>query len=222
MLQPPAQTARVSPPSLPSSFGSQAGGTLGMLMGHPLWGTIIGNIGSNLLQRIMGPELPYGQYAEDQMGAVNSMLPELRGAAQGIPTAGSRAIQDQVRTEGNRQQQSYAAGARQRGMVGGLPGGTTPYAAQQGRVQAATQGAMTQALGQHQMAAQQTLAGMNPTAMQHMNLTQTADQQARGDIMGVLGRFSGQYMNNRNNPQYQEMMAFLREFFFVIHRNKTR
>jgi len=205
---------RVGPPSLPSAFGTQAGSTIGMLMGHPLWGAIIGNIGSSLLQRIMGPELPYGQYAEEQMGAINSMLPELRSAAQGLPTAGSRAIQDQVRAEGNRQQQSYAQGARQRGMVGGLPGGTTPYAAQQGRVQAATQSAMTQQLGQHQIAAQQTLAGMSPTAMQHMGVTQLADQQARGNIMSALGRFSGEFMNNRNNPQYQEMMAFLRELYF--------
>ncbi len=211
---PPLRSPSIAPPGL-SAGGSQLGMTLGSLMGHPLWGAIIGNIGSSLLSRIFGPQLPYGQYGEEQAQAMSAMLPELRTAAAGQPTAGSRAIRAQVRTEGTQMQQSYATGARRRGMVGGLPGGTAPYAAQQGRVQAATQAEMIQRLGQYQTSAQQTLAGIQPSAMQHLGISQQADVEDRNATMAALGRFSTYYGANRNNPQAQEMMQFLMNYYFA-------
>ena len=211
---PPRRSPMIAPPNLGMGDGTGLGSIFGSLMGHPLWGAIIGRIGSSLLERVFGPELPYGQYAEEQARAMSQILPELRTAAAGQPTAASAAIRAQVGTEGTRMQQAYATGARRRGLVGGLPGGTAPYAAQQGRVQAATQAEMMQRLGQYQISAQQTIAGLQPTAMQHLSLAQTADLAARDELMEALGRFGGQYAANRDNPQYQEMMEFLRNYFF--------
>ena len=193
---------------------AMGGGVLAQLMAHPLWGNIISQIGGRALQGMLGTELPYGEFAQQQLQAIGGMLPELQQAARGEPTAASRAIREQVKTEGRGFQQSYAQGARRAGMVGGLPGGTTPYRAQQGRVQAATEGAMIQRLGQYQTSAQQTLAGLAPTAMQHAGIQEMTDMRAREDLMGFMGDFNRSYFDNQYDPQFRQMMEFLRNYLF--------
>jgi len=200
-------------PIAANALAPGAGGIIAQLMKHPLWGSIMGNIGTGFLRRMLGSELPYGDFAQEQLGAISGMIPELQAGARGEPTAASRAIKDQVRTEGQRMQQSFATGARQRGLVGGLPGGTAPFAAQQGRVQAATQAAMTQRLGAHQDASQAALLGLAPTAFQHAGIQQTADRAAEGDLMGSLGRFNREFVQNKFDPQFQEMLAFIKAQF---------
>jgi len=190
------------------------GGVLASLMAHPLWGNVISQIGGTALQGILGTELPYGQYAQEQLQAISGMLPELQQAAAGQPTAASKAIKEQVKTEGRGFQQSYAQGARKAGMVGGLPGGTTPYRAQQGRVQAATEGAMIQRLGQYQQGAQQTLAGMAPTAFQHAGIQEMTDMKSREAMMGFMGDFNKTYFDNQYDPQYRKMIDFLEKYYF--------
>ncbi|MHA1949176.1 MAG: hypothetical protein ACW99G_01710 [Candidatus Thorarchaeota archaeon] len=193
---------------------SSAPAILAGLMKHPLWGSIIGSIGDKFLGNILGPELPYGQYAEEQLDAINSMLPDLKTQAAGGETAATRAITEQVRQEGIRAGQSYAQGARRAGLVGGQPGGTTPYRAQQGRVMAATQQGMIQARGQLAADAQRTLAGLSPTAFQHAGISQEADRQGSNDIMAALGRFNREYQQNQFDPLFQEFLELMKEKLF--------
>jgi hypothetical protein len=197
------------------------GTVLGGMLKHPLWGAILGKMGSGIIGRFLGDELPYGQFAEEQLSAINQMLPELRTAAAGQPTAASRAITDQVQTAVNRSQQAFATGARRAGTVGGLPGGTAPYRAQQGRVQVAGQQALRQELGANQRAAQQTLAGLAPTAFQHAGITQMSALQRSDDLMGALGRMNRQYLQNQFDPQFQKMMEFLRAYLFETAGQET-
>lgn len=210
----------VGVPAAANLVAPGAGSVIANLLKHPLWGSLMGNIGSKLLRGILGPELPYGEYAQEQLSAISGILPELQAGAAGQPTAASRAIREQVKTEGQRMQQSYATGARRAGMVGGLPGGTAPYRAQQGRAQAATQAAMTQRLGQYQTGSQQILAGMAPTAFQHAGIQEMTDMQKAEEWMGSLGRFSRQYAQNQYDPLYQEMLAFLKDYFFTTTKGR--
>lgn len=195
------------------SAGSGAG-VLAGLMKHPLWSAVLSQIGGNLLGNILGPELPYGDYSREQLQAVNAMLPDLSRAAQGAPTAASKAITEQVKSETNRAQQAYAAGARRAGTVGGLPGGTAPYRAQQGRAQVAGQQALSQRLGQAQMAAQQTLASLSPTAMQHTGIQEKTQRDAMNEFMGAMAEFNRGFVGNEYDPQFQEMMSFLKQYLF--------
>lgn len=214
---PIAAPIAVAAPALPaaaSALAPGAGGIIANLMKHPLWGSLMGNIGVGFLRRMVGSELPYGDFAQEQLEAISGMIPELQAGAAGQPTAASRAIREQVRTEGQRMQQSFATGARRAGTVGGLPGGTAPFRAQQGRVHAATQAAMTQRLGAHQDASQRALLGLAPTAFQHAGIQEAADRAAEGDLMGSLGRFSSGFTQNQNDPQFQEMLALIKQYLF--------
>lgn len=207
-------------------FGAKAGaavapGVLEGLLAHPLWGALFSSMGSKFIGNILGQELPYGDFAQDQLGAINSMLPELRAQAAGEETAATRAITEQTKQEGKRFGQSFAQGARRAGLVGGQPGGTTPYRAQQGRVQAATQAALIQRRGLAQTSAQQTLAGLAPTAFQHAGIQELTQKESMDDIMGSLGRFNRQYQQNQFNPQFQEMIDFLKQYFFESASEST-
>lgn len=184
------------------------------LMAHPLWGSIFSHMGSRFLGSVLGPELPYGDFAQEQLAAISGALPEIRTQAAGGETAATRAMTEQVRTEGKRFGQSYAQAGRRAGLVGGQPGGTTPYRAQQGRVEAATQAGIIQRRGQAQTQAQQMLTGMAPTAFQHAGIQEMTQKESMDDIMGALGRFNREYQQNQFDPLYQEMVEFLKQYFF--------
>jgi len=125
------------------------------------------------------------------MQAGQAALPTLQAQAAGQPTAGTRAIQQQVGAATTRAQQAYGASARR---ASGTAVGTPPRA-QLGRLQAAGIQGLTQELGTAQRQATQTLAGIGVGAAPQMRAIETEKRQAYGQMVGDLGTIYAEYQN---------------------------
>lgn len=195
--------------------GAAAGGgiaaTLAGLASHPLWGPILASFGTNLASKFLSPETAYEKGAQQQMQAGLSVLPELQRAAAGLPTAASKGIIRQVRQEGTRQQQAYATSARKAGMLGGVPGGSTPYRAEQGRIQSDVRQIMGQRLGTAQLAAQQQLSSMISPGIAATERQGIYREASETESMSALARWLQHYNTNKENPQYQEFMDLIKQ-----------
>lgn len=184
---------------------------LGKLATDPVWGSLLAQMGTGLVNRFLGlgGQAPYEEANQARLQAGMSALPELQRAAAGLPTASSDALMRQVRREGTAMQQSMAASARGSGMLGGTPQGGPIYRAQSERIQAANQEALAQRLGQHQMQAQQTLMGQLQPAIQYGNLFANQDLQDEVSVKGSLGRLGRKFAENPNDQLVQRFIKVL-------------
>lgn len=197
-----------------SAAGLSSGGVMGTLAGlaaHPLWGSLMAMGGYRILEGILSPKTPYERAAERQMQAGLSVIPELQKQARGEPTAASRAVVQQVRQEGQRQQQSYATSARKAGMLGSTPGGQPSYRAETGRIQSDVRQVMGQRLGQAQLAAQQQLAGFLQPGIQSTERQDIYRDVQEEKTLAGIGRWMQRYYDNKGDPRWEEMKNFLME-----------
>lgn len=187
--------------------GAGAGGIaalLGNLAGHPLWGPLMAQAGGSLLNQFINPPSAAEKATGKMMQASVDALPMLQRAAAGLPTAATKNIQRQVRQEGQRFGQSYAASARKGGMLGALPGGSTPYRAGLGRIESDVQAATAQQLGTAQQAALSQLTGLG-TAAGGLSLGQeTLRFQRETQMMEGLADWLEDFHKNEEDPQYKE------------------
>jgi hypothetical protein len=143
-----------------------------------------GQIVGSLFESISGPsagEQAIGQ----QLGIGQTLIPQLQAQAAGRPTAATQAQMGQLRQQGTRMQQSYAASAQRQGIAG-----TTPARAQQGRLQAATLQGMAGVLGQAQVSAQQQLGGLYGQGLSYQRQVEAqragGQQQLAGSIASIM------------------------------------
>lgn len=189
------------------------GSLLTGLLTDPVWGALIAELGTGAVNKFLGlgGASPEEKANQQRLEAAQSVFPDLRKAAAGLPTASSNALMRQVRREGTAFQQSAAASARGAGQLGGTPQGGSIFRAQSERIQGAQQEAQVQLLGQHQMQAQQLLLGQLQPAIQ------TGQQFARQDIddesfvKSALGRLGRKYAENPNSEIINEFIDFLKQ-----------
>lgn len=179
------------------------GAILAKLGSDPVWGSLMAEMGTGLVNKFLGlgGASPYEQANQERLQAAQGVLPDLKRAAAGLPTASSDALMRQVRREGTSMQQSMAASARGSGALGGTPQGGSVFRAQSERIQGAQQEALVQRLGQHQMQAQQLLMGqLGPSITQASQFQQQGDQ-ANMYVKGILGKLGRRYAENPNDER---------------------
>ena len=191
--------------------GLGIGAILAKLGSDPVWGSLMAEMGTGLVNKFLGlgGASPYEQANQSRLDAAQSVLPDLKKAAAGLPTASSDALMRQVRREGTAMQQSMAASARGSGALGGTPQGGSIFRAQSERIQGAQQEAMAQSLGQHQIAAQQMLMGqLGPSITQ---ASQFANQDLQFEVAAktALGRLGRKYAENPNDDLINRFIAVL-------------
>lgn len=193
-------------PSTESAVGGGIGGLLGMATGNPLLSALLAQAGSYAFSKILGQTSPYEEAAGSMLAAQQELLPQLQRQAAGLPTVATENIKRQLRQEGTRQGQAFAASASRQGIRG-----TTPGAAQQGRVAAATTQAIGNQLGQAQLAAQQQLLGVGAQGLQAQGIAEQQQAAQQQQFMSDIGAFMGWYGQNKTNPMALEMMGLLRK-----------
>jgi hypothetical protein len=143
-----------------------------------------GQIVGSLFESISGPSA-VEQAIGQQLGIGQTLIPQLQAQAAGRPTAATQAQMGQLRQQGTRMQQSYAASAQRQGIAG-----TTPARAQQGRLQAATLQGMAGVLGQAQVSAQQQLGGLYGQGLSYQRQVEAqragGQQQLAGSIASIM------------------------------------
>ena len=167
---------------------------------NPLLASLLASIGYNMFGQLTGSS-PAEQAAQQQIGIGKTLIPQLQAQAMGQPTMATEMQMRQIKQQGTRMGQSYAASAQRQGIPG-----TTPARAQQGRMQVATAGAMGDILGQAQQSAQAQLGGLyagGVSAQQLMEQQKAANKQA---FMGGLGEFMGWYRENKADAQAQRVL----------------
>lgn len=180
--------------ALPGIIGTGAGAGIGALMGNPILGAILANIGAQaateLIGSVFGRQSPAEAAALQATAAGRQLIPQLQAQAMGQPTAATEAQMRQLRQAGTRMQQSYAASARRAGMGAPTLGGGQPTVsrAQQGRLQAAQMGAMGDILGRSQIAAQQQLGGIYGAGLQTQRQIEMEEMAARGRAVSGLAQ----------------------------------
>ena len=187
--------------------------TLGTLATDPVFGPLLAELGTGLVNKFLGigDTLGPGEQANRQMlQAGQAALPDIRRAAQGLPTAGSNAIMRQVRREGTAMQQSMAASATRSGLAGGTPQGTTPFRAQSERIQGSQQEALAQLLGQHQQQAQGLLMGGLPGAIGQEQQFQKTATSTEMFVKGALGKLGRKYAENPNDELLNRMINWVK------------
>jgi len=191
--------------------GAGIAATLGGLLTDPIWGAIISELGTGAVNKFLGfgGQSPEQQANQQRLDAAQGVLPDLRRAAAGLPTASSNALMRQVRREGTSFQQSAAASARGSGQLGGTPQGGSIFRAQSERIQGAQQEASAQLLGQHQQSAQQLLLGQLQPAIQTGNQLAAQDSQANVYVKGVLGKLGRRYADNPNDERINRFIDVL-------------
>lgn len=194
-----------------AAAGAGIWGTLSGMAASPLWGPLMAMGGTSLLERFLSPQTAYEKASGQMMQAGMSILPELQRQAAGLPTAVSKNIIRQVRQAGTRQQQAYATSARRGGMLGQLPGGSTPYRVQQGRIQGDIRQVMGQRLSEAQLAAQGQLAGFAQGGMRAAERQGIYREESGAIMMRSLGRWMQQYSANKGNPRYERAMQIILE-----------
>ena len=173
---------------------------------NPLAGAALANLGYSMYQGLFGGQSELERLAQQQTGVGQTLIPQLQQAAAGQPTAATRAQMGQLRQQATKMGQSYAASAQSRGVAG-----TTPSAAQQGRIQAAELQGQANILGQAQVAATQQLAGIYGQGVATQIQADQIKRQAKTDFLEGIGTFMGWYNQNRNDPQAQRMYKLVEE-----------
>lgn len=143
-----------------------------------------------------------------RMRAQNQAIPVLQAMAQGKPTAGTRAIQEQVRQAQAASQQAQAMSAGRANQYG-----TAVARANQYRASLESSNALTQLLGQQQ---QQALGGlMQLPAVQSQTLLAQGDMLAKSNISTYIQKLMAVPDANLTETQrkimamYDEMRAVL-------------
>ena len=191
-----------------AAVGGGLGGTLGMITGNPLLAALLAQAGSRMFSSFFGGASPYEQAAGQMLGAQRELIPQLQRQAAGLPTIATENIKRQLRQEGTRQGQAFAASAQRQGIAG-----MAPATAQQGRIAAATTEAIGNQLAQAQLAAQQQLLGVGAQGMQAQGLIEQRQQATQQQFMSDIGAFMGWYQQNQYDPLAMEMMDALRQLF---------
>ena len=174
---------------------------------HPLLAQGAASIGYNLFQGLFGGPSELEQLAAQQAAVGQSLIPQLQAQAAGQPTVATQAQMGQLQQASRKMGQSYAASAQRRGTAG-----TTPSAAQQGRLQAAEVQGMANIMGQSQIAAQQQLGGIFQQGVQTQSLVEQITGQKKEDFMSGMGTFLGWYRQNQQDEQGQEFMDVIKQF----------
>jgi hypothetical protein len=188
-------------------LGVNAGGMgLGALLGNPLIGMILSNVGASLLERIFGGgNSPYEQMQAQQMEALKQQMPIIQAQAAGRPSAATQNQLAQLRQATTRAQQSYASTA-----LGRNSGQSTPAKATQMRFRTAETQAMGDILGNAQLAAQQQLIGLGAAGaagMRDIELQEAANRrQIYSDIASIMAGYRESQKVQNLDPQVRAMM----------------
>jgi len=187
------------------------GSVLAGLLTDPVWGAIAAELGLGAAGKFLGlgGQSDIEQANQQRLQAAQSVFPDLRRAAAGLPTASSNNISRQVRREGTAMQQSMAASARGAGQLGGTPQGGSAFRAQSERIHVGQQEALSQRLGQHQIAAQQLLLGQLQPAIQTGNTFANQDRDDESMIKGALGRLGRKFAENPNDDIVNRLIDVL-------------
>lgn len=213
----PALTAIGGGSALGSATGAAIGHTsiaaaLQSLMSNPLWGSIFAQKGADFLEGILSPPTPYENVTGQALRAGASVIPELQAQARGDSTPATKAITRQARREGTRAGQSFAQGARRAGLVGGTPGGTAPYRAELSRIEAGTQEALVQRLGENQQRAIQALYGGLGGTIDQATAQEQFRDRGQSALLSGLGKWIREYKaKGTGDPRDDEMYELIRE-----------
>ena len=155
---------------------------------------------------VVGRELsPYEQLIQQQTQAFQQVLPQLQQEARGVPSEATRNALSNLRQSTTSAQQSYAASATARGAGG------TPVAAQQSRFRASEQQTAGNILAQAQANAINQIASGGRMAIQSQGQLEEADYAAQQQYYKGLGTFLGWYLENRDDPQGQQMYQIIKD-----------